>query len=272
MSEMASESLLNFVGKYTKNDREVAVCQRRGYRMESWTYARIIGQANRVARELEVRGLGKGDAALSWGPNSAEWIVAFLGCVLRGVVIVPIDDGSALQFAERVARAVKAKFVFRANAHQEMDALPSLSFESLGEMTAKHDASFYPSPQLSRQDTLEVIFTSGTTAEPRGVVISHGNILANIERLELEIHKYLKYERLVHPLRFLNLLPLSHVFGQFMGMFVPLLLGGETYFLDSLNPSEIMQTVRKNRISVVASVPRVLDTLRNKVERDYEAR
>src|SRR5207249_5599793 len=72
MSEMASESLLNFVGKYTKNDREVAVCQRRGYRMESWTYARIIGQANRVARELEVRGLGKGDAALSWGPNSAR--------------------------------------------------------------------------------------------------------------------------------------------------------------------------------------------------------
>src|SRR5207253_8098396 len=110
MSEMASESLLNFVGKYTKNDREVAVCQRRGYRMESWTYARIIGQANRVARELEVRGLGKGDAALLWGPNSAEWIVAFLGCVLRGVVIVPIDDGSALQFAERVAREVKAKF------------------------------------------------------------------------------------------------------------------------------------------------------------------
>src|SRR5947208_10393722 len=146
MSEMASESLLNFVGKYTKNDREVAVCQRRGYRMESWTYARIIGQANRVARALEVRGLGKGDAALSWGPNSAEWIVAFLGCVLRGVVIVPIDDGSALQFAERVAREVKAKFVFRANAHQEMDALPSLSFESHGEMRSEEHTSELQSP------------------------------------------------------------------------------------------------------------------------------
>ena len=91
MSEMASESLLNFVGKYAKNGREVAVCQRRGYRMESWSYARIAGQANRLARELEVRGLGKGDAALLWGHNSAEWIVAFLGCVLRGVVVVPID-------------------------------------------------------------------------------------------------------------------------------------------------------------------------------------
>jgi long-chain acyl-CoA synthetase len=76
----------------------------------------------------------------------------------------------------------------------------------------------------------------------------------------------------VHPLRFLNLLPLSHVFGQFMGMFVPMLLGGETYFLDSMNPSEIIETTRKNRISVIASVPRVLDTLRNKIERGYEAR
>src|SRR5207249_12132824 len=64
----------------------------------------------------------------------------------------------------------------------------------------------------TRRSSDLVIFTSGTTAEPRGVVISHGNILANIERLELEIHKYLRYERLVHPLRFLNLLPLSHVF------------------------------------------------------------
>src|SRR6266513_1870934 len=270
MSEMASESLLNFVGKYTKNDREVAVCQRRGYRMESWTYARIIGQANRVARELEVRGLGKGDAALLWGPNSAEWIVAFLGCVLRGVVIVPIDDGSALQFAERVARAVKAKFVFRANAHQEMDALPSLSFESLGEMTAKHDASFYPSPQLSRQDTLEVIFTSGTTAEPRGVVISHGNILANIERLELEIHKYLRYERLVHPLRFLNLLPLSHVFGQMLGVFIPPMLRATVVFTDSLKPADLVDTIRQERVSVLVAVPRFIESLQREVERCEE--
>lgn len=270
MSEMASESLLNFVGKYAKNDREVAVCQRRGYRMESWTYARIIGQANRVARELEVRGLGKGDAALLWGPNSAEWIVAFLGCVLRGVVIVPIDDGSALQFAERVAREVKAKFVFRANAHQEMDALPSLSFESFGEMIAKHDASFYPSPQLSREDTLEVIFTSGTTAEPRGVVISHGNILANIERLELEIHKYLRYERLVHPLRFLNLLPLSHVFGQMLGVFIPPMLRATVVFTDSLKPADLVDTIRQERVSVLVAVPRFIESLQREVERCEE--
>jgi len=264
---MASESLLNFVGKYAKNGREVAVCQRRGYRMESWTYARIAGQANRVARELELRGLGKGDAALLWGHNSAEWIVAFFGCVLRGVVVVPIDHGSALEFAERVAREVKARFAFRANAHPDIDAVPSISFESLGETIAKHDASFYPSPRLSRQDTLEVIFTSGTTAEPRGVVISHGNILANIERLEQEIQKYLRYEWLVHPLRFLNLLPLSHVFGQMLGLFIPPMLRATVVFSDSLKPADLVDTIRQERVSVLVAVPRFVESLQREVER-----
>ena len=267
---MASESLLNFVGKYAKNGREVAVCQRRGYRMESWTYSRIAGQANRVARELELRGMGKGDAALLWGHNSAEWIVAFFGCVLRGVVVVPIDHGSALEFAERVAREVKARFAFRANAHPDIDAVPSISFESLGETLAKHDASFYPSPRLSRQDTLEVIFTSGTTAEPRGVVISHGNILANIERLEQEIQKYLRYEWLVHPLRFLNLLPLSHVFGQMLGVFIPPMLRATVVFSDSLKPADLVDTIREERISVLVAVPRFVESLQREVERCEE--
>src|SRR5215472_509803 len=270
MSEMAAESLLNFVGKYAQNGREVAVRQRRGYRMESWTYAQIAGQANRVARELEIRGLGKGDAALLWGHNSAEWIVAFLGCVLRGVVMVPIDDSSAFEFAERVAREVKAKFVFKTRAHQEIDGIPSLWFEFLTQAISCHDISPYPSPRLSRQDTLEVIFTSGTTAEPRGVVIAHGNILANIERLEQEIQKYLRYEWLVHPLRFLNLLPLSHVFGQMLGVFIPPMLRATVVFSDSLKPADLVDTIRQERVSVLVAVPRFIESLQREVERCEE--
>src|SRR5215469_190437 len=271
MSEMAPESLLNFVGKYAKNGPEVAVRQRRGYRMENWTYAQIAGEANRVARELEVRGLGKGDAALLWGHNSAEWIVAFLGCLLRGVVIVPIDHGSAFEFAERVAREVRAKFVFKTRAHQEIDSIPCLCFEFLTQAISRHEASPYPSPRLSRQDTVEVIFTSGTTAEPRGVVISHGNILANIERLEQEIQKYLRYERFVHPLRLLNLLPLSHVFGQMLGVFIPPMLRSAVVFTDSLKPSHLVDTIRQERVSVLVAVPRFIESLQREVER-YEER
>ena len=88
----------------------------------------------------------------------------------------------------------------------------------------------FPDVAIGRDDTLQIVFTSGTTAEPKGVVITHGNVLANIDPLERAMQPYLKYERWVHPVRFLNLLPLSHVFGQFLGMFLPPIVGWDSDF------------------------------------------
>lgn len=267
---MPVESLLNFVRTYAALGDEIAVRQRRGYRTESWTYGQIAEGANRLARELEVRGLAKRDAVLLWGENSAEWIAAFLGCLLRGVIVVPIDHASSMEFACRVSREVNAKLIIRANAHRECGAVPSIPLESLFAITAQHDSSLYPSPPLTRQDTLEIIFTSGTTAEPRGVMISHGNVLANIEPLQAEIQKYLRYEKFFHPLRFLNLLPLSHVFGQMLAVFIPPMLAGTVVFNDSLRPSEFMDTIRRERVSVVVAVPRFIESLQREVERQEE--
>jgi long-chain acyl-CoA synthetase len=95
-------------------------------------------------------------------------------------------------------------------------------------------------------------------------------VLANIAPLEREIGRYLKYERWVHPVRFLNLLPLSHVFGQFLGMFLPPLLGGTVIFQEELKPSEIVNTIRRERVSVLVTVPRVLQSLKQTIERDLE--
>src|SRR5262249_18691078 len=108
--------------------------------------------------------------------------------------------------------------------------------------------------------------------EPKGVRLTHRNLLANITPLETEIKKYLKFERPFHPIRFLCLLPLSHVFGQFMGIFVPRLLFGEVFFQSHFNSSEIIATVKRERISVIAAVPRQLESLREKIERDYSSR
>src|SRR5208337_2023594 len=270
MSGTIVESLLNFVKDYAACGDEIAIRQRRGYRMETWTYRRIAEGANRVARELEVRGLTKGDAVLLWGENSAEWITAFLGCLICGVVIVPIDHASSLEFACRVSREVKAKLIFRASTHKECGTVPSILLESLYAVTALHDSSPYPSPPLSRQDTLEIIFTSGTTAEPRGVVISHGNVLANIGPLQPEIDKYLRYEKIFHPIRFLNLLPLSHVFGQMLGIFIPPLLAGTVVYINSQKPSEVIEVIRRERVSVLVAVPRIIESLRREIERQLE--
>ena len=265
------QSLVDFVSQYAARGSEIAVRYRRGYRMETWTYGRIAQDANRVARELEFRGIAKGDAVLLWGENSPEWIIAFFGCLLRGAVTVPIDHGSTAEFASRVTREVNAKLIFRSRALPNT-ALPvdSIVLESLSELAARWDSSFYAVPPLSRSDTLEIIFTSGTTAEPRVVVISHGNVLANIEPLEREIQKYLRYERIFHPLRFLNLLPLSHVFGQMLGIFIPPLLAATVVFTGSLKPSDLIDVIRRERISVLVAVPRFIESLQREVQRQLE--
>jgi len=265
------QSLVDFVAQYAARGNEVAVRYRRGYRMETWTYAQIAEQANCVARELEARGISKGDAVLLWGENSPEWIVAFFGCLLRGAVSVPIDRSSTPEFAARVAREVNAKLIFHSRALPDAGlAENSIILDSLSELSGHRDSSPYPAPPLSRQDTLEIIFTSGTTAEPRGVVISHGNVLANIEPVEREIQKYLRYEHIFHPLRFLNLLPLSHVFGQMLGIFIPPFLAGTVVFIDSLKPSGLIDVIRDERISVLVAVPRFIESLQREILRQVE--
>lgn len=265
------QSLVEFLNEFDSRRNEIAVSCRRGYRMERFTYGEILQAARRFARELESRGISKSNAVLLWGDPSPGWIAAFFGCVLRGAVAVPIDQVSTPEFAARVAREVSAGLAVRSRgAAAPGPAIPWLEMESLLEAIAHRSASPYPSPNLAREDTLEIIFTSGTTAEPRGVVISHGNVLANIEPLEHEIRKYLRYERFFHPLRFLNLLPLSHVFGQMMGIFIPPVLGGTVIFAGTLKPSELIDAIRRERVSVLVSVPRVVESLQREIERDLD--
>ena len=200
---MGRQSLVEFVREYAGKGEEIAFRHRVGYRMRSWTYAQIAAEANRVARELESRGIGKGDAVLLWAENSPEWVVVFFGCVLRGAVVVPIDHGSTPEFVARVARECTAKLMLRSSGVPDIEtAVPMIALDALLELTKQRDSGCYDGPALMRQDTLQIIFTSGTTAEPRGVVISHGNVLANIEPIEKEIQKYLRYEKPFHPCDF----------------------------------------------------------------------
>lgn len=271
---MARANILSFLSDCAARGDEPALAHRRGLRVARWTYARLAAVSFQTARELEARGVGRGDRVLVWAENSAEWVAAFFGCVLRGAIVVPLDAASAPDFVARVQSQVGAKLLFYGGVETEKlsPALPGVRLSQLCEAVARHHATSYGAISVSEDDIVEIIYTSGTTAEPKGVVLTHGNLLANLAPIEREIKKYLKWERLVHPLRFLNLVPLSHVFGQLMGIFVPQLVGGEVFFQNTLKPAEIIETTKRERVSVVVAVPRLLDTLREKLERDCEAR
>ena len=246
-----------------------------GFRSRTYAYAEVVRAANGFAARLHALGARKGDKVVFWSENRPEWIVAFWGCLLRGIVVVPIDYRASPDFLARVARIVGAKLVligqdvppFSAAIDAPVWKLHELDWASL--QAPAHDP---PSPVLiGRDDVAEIIFTSGATADPKGVVITHRNVLANIVPVEREVRKYRKWGTPFFPLRFLNLLPLSHMFGQAMATFIPPMLPGVVVFMRGYNPGEIVEQIAKRRISVLVSVPKILDVVKEHVMRTFPA-
>jgi long-chain acyl-CoA synthetase len=263
-------SVADYLLDFQQLGGEQAYAERSGYRLSRCTYGDVAAMSFRFARELADRGISKGDRVLLWGPNSAAWVAAFLGCANRGVIAVPMDDAASPAFAARVFQQVRARLLISSRDHA-LSVVPALFFEDFSAVLARHSAEPLPSQAIRPEDPLQIVFTSGTTAEPKGVVITHANVLANVAPLEEQIRAYSKYLRFVHPLRFLNLLPLSHVFGQFLGIYLPSLLRGTVFFQHTLKPADVIHTVRHERISVLVAVPRMLQSLKEKIERDLEA-
>jgi long-chain acyl-CoA synthetase len=179
------------------------------------------------------------------------------------VLPVPLDAASPPAFVRRVTDNVSPRLIAadREKLASFESSIPGLSFEDMPDRIMSRPEV---SPlNLNSADPLQIIFTSGTTGEPKGIVHTHQNVLASLAPIEREMSKYLRYERWVHPIRILHTLPLSHVFGQFMALWVPPLLGGEIHFEGRLVAPELIDRIRTRRISVLAAVPRILDLMQS---------
>jgi long-chain acyl-CoA synthetase len=253
-----------------------------GYRARSYTYAETANAARGFAARLQSAGLGKGDKVVFWSENRPEWIIALWGCLLNGSIAVPIDFRASQDFLGHVTRIVDAKLLLLGDDVELADLKVSTTKDEYVVPTFRSaiwklsdidfralDSSAFTPVAVTRDDTVEIIFTSGATAEPKGVVLTHRNVLANIIPVEKEVRKYKKYGRPFFPIRFLNLLPLSHMFGQAMATFVPPMLQGTVVFMRGFNPHEIARQIKTRRISVLVSVPKILDVLADHVARLY---
>ncbi|MGD0799882.1 MAG: AMP-binding protein [Terracidiphilus sp.] len=265
------DHLATLLDDFRRFDRQIAVVRCQGNRRRATSYGEIARLAGRFAALLAQRSIGPGDRVLLWAENSAEWIAAFHGCILRGVLVVPLDAYGTAEFAERVASDADPKLmVGDAQLLEQIPVqwpklgFPRLSFEEWLTVLPAEEA--VPVEGLGRDTPLQILFTSGTTGEPKGVVLTHGNVLASVEPIEGGAQPYLRYEKLVHPLRFLHTLPLSHVYGQAMGLWVPPIFAAEVHFESRLVASRLIETIKRERISVLAAVPRVMALLKTHLE------
>jgi long-chain acyl-CoA synthetase len=139
--QLTQKTLIDVVENFRKQGSAIAYVCRRGYRTRRWTYLEVAEGACRFARELEMRQIGSGDAVLVWGDNSPEWIVAFLGCILRGAVALPMDRISSVEFARSVCRQVEPKLgVCARELCSAIPGIPMLVMEDLPGALAIHSA------------------------------------------------------------------------------------------------------------------------------------
>ena len=269
------DHLATLIDEFRTFPREIAVVRYQGNRRRVTTYGELAQLAGRFAAYLDANHIVSGDRVLIWGENGAEWIGAFFGCMLRGVLAVPLDSAGAADFAARVAADVNPKLAVgdvllldKLAAANHGAAIPSFAFEDFPATLPANEAAALTT--LANDTPLEILFTSGTTGDPKGVVLTHGNVLASIGPVEDGARPYTKYLRIVHPLRILHTLPLSHVFGQMMGLWIPPILRAELHFESRLAAPRLVDLIKSERISVLAAVPRVLALLKTHLEMNHE--
>ncbi len=254
---MPRDTLLDFFQDFAELPNEFLIYDD-GFRSRGYRYNEVAAKARGFAARLRDAGIAKDDKVILYGENRPEWIIAWWGCLLEGVIAVPIDYRSSSEFVDRIDKIVNAKAIVTGDETALPGSPKVWRFAGLND----DQPGTLTSPRIQNDQVAEIIFTSGATAEPKGVVITHRNILANIVPVEGEVRKYRKYAGPFSPIRFLNLLPLSHMFGQAMATFIPPMLPGVVVFMRGFNPKEILRQIRTRRISVLVSVPQILEILR----------
>jgi long-chain acyl-CoA synthetase len=245
--------------------RRPALLIRPGFRTLVWTHGDLAEQMPKVARVFSEMGLRKGDRVVIWAANRPEWGLAYLGALYAGIVLVPLDVRSQPAFAAKIARRTRASAVLASTQTAGLAQglkLPVISIEAIPDLA--RDAEPLPPAALSPRDLVEVVFTSGTTGEPKGAMITHANLAANADTLGT-VFPFRDDERL------LSILPLSHLFEQTCGFLAPLLYGCSIVYPVSRQPAVLIRTFRDFRVTMLLVVPAGLKLLNNAIERKVDS-
>ena len=260
------ETIIELLDKAVAKHRELpALIIKPGFRTRIWTYADIGELVPRVAGVLRAAGVEPGDRVLVWAVNRPEWGISFLGLLWAGAVVVPADVRTTDELAMKLAAQTRAKLVLASlptlKAASRLE-LPALAIESLVDMA--RSAKPLPHPDVDPDALAEIVFTSGTTGDPKGVMLTHRNVATNAATLASVVP-------LGPETRLLSILPLSHMYGLNPGFLAPLTAGASVVYPTSLQPPVLARTFRERRVTMLLAVPQVVKLLNNAIERRVDA-
>jgi len=258
----ARRNLLSYVEALPRFGAREACLWREGVRWRRRTYSELHRRVLACGAALTAAGLQRGEPVLIQGPDGADWVEALLGTLWAGGVAVPLESGTPDDLRARIAARVGGRLLLAPSAIAPPDGARRIEFGSWEDRIAAAAAVADPGPE----DRAEIIFTSGTTGDPKGVVLTHGNLISDFAPLE---RAYSKREHLVRPfgaLRFLTTLPLSHMFGQAMNAFLPFTMGLTVVFTPP-RPRDVLEAARRLQAWGLFTVPRLLDLLAAEIRR-----
>ena len=238
-----------------------AVATHAGLRRTVWTYAELWGASGAIARYLRQElDLPPGAPVAIWAPNGLRVVALLFGVLRAGLVVVPIDPTATATFVQRVIAATRAPVI--------VTGLP-LPEAAGARIVPIGDLPIDPAPwgeggEPAAGDLAEVVFTSGTTGTPKGVMLTHHNIVANVEAALALVP--------ARPLRLVSILPMSHMMEQTVGLFGPLVLGSTIEYPRSRQAPVLLKAMRRNAVTAMVLVPQALDLMLRAVEREVERR
>jgi len=245
----------------------------------AWSYRDLDRRARVAAWRLRALDLEPGDRILTWSPSTPELAAAYYGAMHARLVLVPLDLRMSPDAVESIVRASGARHLVVGTGRDAPDPreagltdFPTTTIDELAAEPADDDPSF-PGDWEARQaawkrpaadEMFELIFTSGTTGTPKGVMLTHDNVVASIE----------SFHHIVPPMdhRLVSLLPLSHLLEQAVGLYYALDVGADVLYVRSRNPRVIFDALRDHRVTSMVVVPQVLDLFWSAIEREVAKR
>jgi len=252
-----------------KNAENIAFLTPRDGDLYQLTYYQVLDRIKKLARHLRDLGIGKGDHVAIIGENRPEWGISFFAVSWIGAVAIPLDAKASLcdykfimDFSSTKALILSGSFYKGIKSiSEELKSLKHLILmDQMDDITNKYSMGI-EKKDIGPDDLLEILFTSGTTGDPKGVMLSHGNIMSNVS----DINKVIEYGPTD---RAFSILPIHHCYECTAGLISPFSSGMSIFYARGLKPRELLEDLKAAKPTIWLNTPLLLEKLYLKIEKE----